>query len=180
MNSCREVDIIKRVQNGDRAAFEYLVHRYQAVLFRVVGNLVGGDQAEDIVQEVFLAAYANIGRFDPCKGSMRAWLLTIARNKARNTTRKKREKTGMEEPEAIYERTPSDTLLAKEVFSQLDSALARLSFGDRTIFVLAEIEGLSYGEIAAIGKLRLGTVKSKLSRIRTKLRAIIRLNGTTP
>lgn len=176
MNDCHEADIISRVRNGDKTAFEFVVLRYQAVLFRVVRNLVDDGQAEDIVQEVFLAAYVNMDRFNPDKGSLRTWLLSIARNKARNAARKKRERTGATPPEIQDECTPSDTLFARELFAQLDRALGSLSYRERMIFVLAEIEGLSYGEIAAIEKMRLGSVKSKLSRTRAKLRAL--LSGT--
>ena len=104
MDVDREAEIITSVQNGDRAAFELLVRRFQTLLFRVVGNLVGSLQAEDIVQEVFMAAYANLHRFDPCKGSLRTWLLAIARNKAFNATRKKRERTGNDLPQLKDER----------------------------------------------------------------------------
>jgi RNA polymerase sigma-70 factor (ECF subfamily) len=140
----------------------------------VVGNLVGSLQAEDIVQEVFMAAYANLHRFDPCKGSLRTWLLAIARNKAFNATRKKRERTGNNLPQLKDERTPADLLLTKEIFERLDRALDQLKYREKVIFVLAEIEGLSYAEIAAIENLPLGTVKSKLARTRAKLRAMIK------
>ena len=173
MNDCQEADIITRVQNGDRAAFETIVLRYQTTLFRVVRNLAGDGQAEDIVQEVLLAAFAHIGRFDPSKGSLRTWLLAIARNKARNAARRKKEWTGMAQIEIEDGRTPSDALLTRELFARLDGALARLSYRERTIFVLADIEGLSYGEIAQIENLRLGSVKSRLSRTRVKLRALL-------
>lgn len=173
MNDCQEADIITRIQNGDSAAFETIVLRYQTSLFRVVRNLVGDGQAEDIVQEVFLAAFTHIGRFDPCKGRLHTWLLAIARNKARNAARRRKEWTGMVQIEIKDTRTPSDALLARELFARLDRALARLSYRERTIFVLADIEGLSYGEIARIENLRLGSVKSKLSRTRAKLRAIL-------
>ena len=179
MNNCQVADIIARVKNGDRAAFETIVLSYQTLLFRVVRNLVGDGQAEDVVQEVFLAAYANLKRFDPQKGGLKTWLLTIARNKARNTARRKREYTGMDLPEARDERSPSDALLAKERFAQLDGALLRLNDQERMIFVLAEIEGLSYAEIARIENMRLGSVKSKLSRTRAKLRALIKKTEAT-
>ena len=138
----------------------------------MVGNLVGGShQVEDLVQDVFVSAFARIGQFDPGRGTFRAWLFTIGRNRALNARRKKRESL-LEEPAVIPDRrTAVDDVITKEAFQQLDRALAGLKFQDRVIFVLAEIEGLAYAEIARVERLPLGTVKSRLARIRAKLRS---------
>lgn len=172
MHLRQENEIIAQVQAGQTDAFERLVRYYQGPLFRVVGNLVGRPhQVEDLVQDVFLSAFASIGRFDPGRGTFRAWLFTIARNRALSARSKKREML-LDEPPVIHDhRTAMDDVVTKEAFELLDRALQKLKFQDRVIFVLAEVEGLSYAEIARVENLRLGTVKSRLARIRARLRS---------
>jgi RNA polymerase sigma-70 factor (ECF subfamily) len=172
-----ENDIIERVKQGHRADFEHLVHRYQGPLFRIVGNLTDQSMVEDLVQNIFLIAYAKIGDFDPRRGTFRAWIYRIARNQALNARKKKREKLMDDIPDLAYERTPCQELLVKEIFACMDQALSELKFQDQVIFVLAELEGLSYAEIARIENLALGTVKSRLARIKTKLRGALAAYG---
>jgi len=131
---------------------------------------VDSSMVEDLVQDVFLSTFAQIQNFDPRLGTFRTWIYRIARNRALNFRKKKREQLMVEEPLVVEQHTPSHDLLVKEAFSRLDQALNELKFQDRVIFVLAELEGLSYAEIAQIEKLALGTVKSKLARVKIKLR----------
>lgn len=169
-----ENDVIARIKSGETDKFEYLVRRYQGPLFRIVGNLVDHRYVEDIVQDVFLSAFTQIHRFDPSKGSFPTWLYRIARNQALNARRKKRERLMDQDPEIADTRTPMRDLLTREAFSQLDRVLADLAFKDRVIFVLAELEGLTYAQIAEVESIALGTVKSRLSRVKDKLRHVLR------
>lgn len=176
-----ENQIIASVQQGCIEEFEHLVRLYQGPLFRVVGNLVNPPhRCEDLVQDIFLAAYKNIGRFDPRKGSFRTWLYAIARNRTLNARRKHREDRLPDDAIIADGRTPMDDLVVKEAFQNLDSALNRMKIQDRVIFVLAELEGLAYAEIARIEKLPLGTVKSRLARARAKLRRALRMDKEQP
>jgi RNA polymerase sigma-70 factor (ECF subfamily) len=170
MDPSQEKEIISQVQCGGTQAFESIVHHYQSAVFRILSNLVGGAMVEDLAQDVFLSAFAQIRRFDRQKGSFRSWLYAIARNRALNARRKKRETLLPEPPEMVQTRTPVDDLMVKEVFRHLDAVLTAMPFQDRSIFVWAELEGLSYTEIARIEDLPLGTVKSRLARIRAKLK----------
>ena len=78
----------------------------------------------------------------------------------------------LDEPPVIRDcRTAVEDVITKEGFRLLDRALEKLKFQDRVIFVLAEVEGVSYAEIARVENLRLGTVKSRLARIRARLRS---------
>lgn len=171
----RENEIIERIKAGHAGDFEYLVRRYQKHLFCIVANLVHGVMVEDLVQDVFLAAFARIQSFDSRRGSFRTWLYRIARNRALNARKKKREEPlSPEMPVMADERTPDGDLLVKEAFGRLDQALSELRFQDRMIFVLAELDGCSYAQIAQIEELALGTVKSRLARIKTKLREALK------
>jgi RNA polymerase sigma-70 factor (ECF subfamily) len=174
MNPNQENQIIKRVQAGESSMFEYLVRYYQTAVFRILQNLFPNHTVEDLAQDVFLSTFAQIRRFDPERGSFRSWLFAIARNRALNARRKMREILLPDPPEMAVSRTPMDDLLVKEVLSHLDATLNSMPFRDRSIFVWAELEGLSYAEIARIEGMRLGTVKSRLARIRAKLKDSLR------
>lgn len=173
MNARKEAQIIARVKAGDIESFAEMVNCYQHQLFRFVGNMVGIHYAEDVVQEVFIAAFRNLQRFDADKASFRTWLYRIARNQALNHLKKRKhdDDQALSDPQAVP--TPADQMLQKEMLLELDRALAGLKFSDRAIFILADIEGLSYAEIARIESVRLGTVKSRLSRARAKLKTAI-------
>lgn len=173
MNARIETQIISQVQAGNSESFAEIVNSYQHQLFRYVGNMVGIHNAEDVVQEVFIAVFRNLRRFDAKKASFRTWLYRIARNQALNYLKKKKSDNGQTLPDPQAVPTPADQILQKEMFLQIDSALAGLKFSDRAIFILADIEGLSYAQIARIEGVRLGTVKSRLSRARAKLKTAI-------
>ena len=174
MQTDPETEIIARVKAGLTNEFEHLVRWYQGPLFRIVANLADRAAVEDIVQDVLLTAFSQIHRFDPRRGSFRTWLYRIARNRALNARRKKRERLMPQEPVVADGHTPDCDLITKEAFGQLDRTLAELDFKDRVIFVLAELEGLSYAQIAEVESLPLGTVKSRLHRIRQKMRQALK------
>jgi RNA polymerase sigma-70 factor (ECF subfamily) len=176
-----DLTAIKRVIDGDVESFRLLVHRYEKPLFRLVRNLLpNAHDCEDIAQEVFLAAYRNLAAYDPRRSAFATWLFTIARNKCWNVLRKKRPVVLAEVPERADPRTPEREAVGEELFRQLDAALAALPFEQRTAFVLAEIQELSQEEIAQIEGVRLGTVKSRLSRARDKLRVFFQRTVELP
>jgi RNA polymerase sigma-70 factor (ECF subfamily) len=168
-----EAMIIRRVQAGCTDDFAYLVNRYKSGLFRIVGNLVDSSQVEDIVQETFIAAFTHICSFDPQRGSFCTWIYRVARNLALNARKKKREQPLPEDLEIPDAHTPADDAQKSEIFRRLDQALEELRFQDRVIFVLADLEGFAYAEIARIEGLRIGTVKSRLARTRARLKNIL-------
>jgi RNA polymerase sigma-70 factor (ECF subfamily) len=143
-------------------------------LFCLVSNL-GADAAEseDLAQEIFLTVYRNLTAYDPRRGAFSTWLFTIARNKCWNALQKKRPIPLAELPEQADERTPDAEAVQEELFRRLDAALAVLPFEQRTVFVLAEIQDLSLEEISRIEGVKLGTVKSRLSRARDRLRSLL-------
>lgn len=169
-----DLRVIQKVLAGDVDAFRLLVERYQGVLFSLVGNLVRDrGEGDDIVQETFLAAYLHLGAYDPRQSKFSTWLLTIARNKCLNRLKKRRPLAMETLPPRIDPRNPADGLMEAELFDQLDRALAALPFEQRSAFVLSEIEGLSHEEICRIEAAPLGTIKSRISRAKEKLRSLI-------
>jgi RNA polymerase sigma-70 factor (ECF subfamily) len=170
-----DMHAIQRVLAGDPDAFRALVSRYEADVCRVVRSLTRDkNDWEDIAQEVFLSAYAHLASFDPCRAAFSTWLLTIARNKCLHVLQKRRPDTPGELPEPTDPRTPDLPLTEAEWFRQLDQALDGLPFEQKTAFVLSEIEGLSHAEVGRIENVPAGTVKSRLSRAKEKLRWFFR------
>jgi RNA polymerase sigma-70 factor (ECF subfamily) len=147
---------------------------YEKPLFRMVANLLGRNhRVEDLVQEIFLAAFMHLNRYDSRKGRFSTWLFRIARNKTLNEIRKNKGLFASRSLESQWHHTPSDDFVAMETMKTIDKALNDLPFKFRVVFVLAEIEGLAHAEIADIEKIRPGTVKSRLSRAKAALRKAI-------
>jgi RNA polymerase sigma-70 factor (ECF subfamily) len=129
---------------------------------------------EDIAQEVFLTAYRRLGSFDPDRSEFSTWLFTIARNKSLNVLKKNRPLAMPRLPEKTSSVKPSDVLTQKEFFDELDRALQELPATQKTAFVLAELEQLSHAEIAQIEGVRIGTVKSRINRAKSKLQSALK------
>jgi RNA polymerase sigma-70 factor (ECF subfamily) len=122
---------------------------------------------------VFLAAYRDLASFDPARSLFSTWLFTIARNKSLNALKKRRPRPSDHPFRPTEACAPSDPLLEKEFYETLDKGLAALSAHQRTAFVLAECEELPYEMIAQIEGVRVGTVKSRISRAKAKLRSLL-------
>ena len=166
--------VVQRVLAGDREAFRELVVRYQNPVFRLARNLLrSAGRAEELTQEVFLAAYGALPDFDPGRGRFSSWLLAIARNKCINDNKKKRAILLDELPGPIDPRTPCDALAQREQFERFDQALDALPDEQRSAFVLRELVGLSTAELAQIEGVDKATIRSRVSRAKAQLRAAL-------
>ncbi|MHC4743013.1 MAG: RNA polymerase sigma factor [Planctomycetota bacterium] len=166
-----EDQVILDVQQGKAESFRRLVERYQRPVFKMIFNLVGnGHAAEDISQDVFVAAYSKISTFDPMRCKFSTWLFTIARNKSINHLRRKKELLPSVREEPAAEGDPCRAACKEEFIQQLDDCLKQLPRRQQRAFVLAEFEDLPYEEIAQIECVSIGTVKSRIHRAKQKLR----------
>lgn len=171
-----EGDLILRSKEGDLDAFNRLVEKYQRQVYNLALRMLSEvPAAEDATQEAFLSAFRGIGKFRG--GSFRAWLLRIAANACRDQLRawRRRPATSLDalelEPEADRDaQSPEDYALRRELGEKIASALAALPTDQRLAVILYDIEGLSYEEIAQVMNSSLGTVRSRLSRARARLR----------
>ncbi len=168
-----DVDIVRRVIAGQLNDYRVLVERHQDAIYRFVRSMVSHrHETEDITQEVFLAAYKNLARFDDRRAKFSTWLFTIARNRAINHLRRHRERSAHESmAEPVDTSRAVDAVVENEFLERLDRSLNALSVDQKTVFVLAEIEELSHAEIAEIERISIGTVKSRLHRAKKRLRA---------
>ncbi len=171
MTDPADMTIINRVKGGDINSYEHLICKYQGPLFVMIVNMVKSPEtAEDIAQDVFFTAYRHLETFDPDLGRFSTWLFQIARNRCRNELKKKREKGLPDLENHPSGHDPGADLMKKEMVKALDRALDQLPFKLKTVFILSEIQGLSLAEISEIEKRPVGTIKSRLSRAKEKLR----------
>jgi RNA polymerase sigma-70 factor (ECF subfamily) len=169
-----DTDVVARVLAGDTEAFRILVERYEGPVLRIVRNLTPRwSSREDVAQEVFVSAFVALATFDGRRGRFASWLFAIARNKSLNA-RKKIAPQLLEDPEALPDaRIPDDACGNAELRRRLDDALEALPVEQRTCFVLEEIVGLTTAQVAEVEGVAIGTVRSRLSRAKARLRAAL-------
>ena len=119
-------------------------------------------------QVVHYPLFDHVGR-----GAFSSWLFRIARNKCFNEIKKKRESLNPDVAETAASIDVEQDLMHKELVRKLDETLQQLPFEQRVVFILAEIQELSYEEIGEIESIPVGTVKSRLSRGRNKVAQLL-------
>ncbi|MGD0765111.1 MAG: sigma-70 family RNA polymerase sigma factor [Dehalococcoidia bacterium] len=181
-STSKEALLVARSREGDLTAFNVLVASHQDGVYGLcLRMLASPEAAEDTTQEVFLAAYRNIQRFRG--GVFRAWLLRIAANACTDELRRRRRRPQVsldaddsaDAPLDLADRasSPEEWALRHEMASHIQAALMRLPTDQRAAVVLCDVQGLSYEETAEILSVSLGTVKSRLSRGRARLRGFL-------
>jgi RNA polymerase sigma-70 factor (ECF subfamily) len=183
-----DTDLVTTFLKSEERAFDVLVERYQTRLLNFIYRTVGDrERAEDLVQEVFVRVYRHLARFDRSK-KFSTWIYTIASNLAKNELRNRSRNplvffqsltkgfAGEEERPVEFEdpRSRPDDLFHKRHLREIvDKSVAQLPAHHREVFVLRELEGKSYEEIAEITHCNLGTVKSRLNRARTAFASLV-------
>ena len=168
-----EPELIRRSKGGSREAFGQLVSRYQVPVYRVVRGILGNpSESEDVAQEVFLKAYANLAKFRGESGFF-TWLYRIAVNEALRA-RKRRTFANADALPEVEAPPPAPLEEEGPTLATLEKLLRKLSDEFRAIVVLRDIEGLSYTEIAETLEIPIGTVESRLFRARQELRSLWR------
>ncbi|MDX2186089.1 MAG: sigma-70 family RNA polymerase sigma factor [Opitutaceae bacterium] len=167
--------IVQRVQAGDVAAFDSLIHKYRERVYGVVYNMTANrEDAADLCQDAFIKAFQSIHRFNG-QSSFFTWLYRIAVNSTLTHLRKSRlrsffsfEKIHEEDKSAeiinqLTDKKGADReLFVKELQEKLNEAMLKLSIKHRTVVTLFEVDGLSHEEIADIMDCSVGTVRSRL------------------
>ncbi len=175
-------ELVRRLRAGEEAAYEALLARFQQPVYNLAFRLASnpGD-ASDVVQEVFLKVFRNVGHFRH-QSSLKTWIYRITVNEAHNQRRwffrhRSREvglddetDEGCSRTVADTGRSPFDCAFDREKHVLIENALGRINPLFREVVVLRDIEDLSYEEIAEVLQISLGTVKSRIMRGREALR----------
>jgi RNA polymerase sigma-70 factor, ECF subfamily len=182
-----DAHVVQAFLDGRERAFDELVSRYQVRLLNFVYRTVGDrERAEDLVQEVFIRIYRHLHRFDQTK-KFSTWAYTIASNLAKNELRNrsrnplvlfqtiKRNWEADHRPLQFEDSSsrPDDLFYKRHLRELVEQSVSQLPEHHRVVFVLRELEGKTYEEIADITGCNLGTVKSRLNRARNNFAAII-------
>jgi len=180
-----DLELVKRVQRGDKTAFDLLVLKYQHRIGAVIGRFVPDyAESQDIAQESFIRAYRAIGNFRG-ESQFYTWLYRIAVNTAKNhlVAMKRRPPTSDVEAEDAEHfaggrmqdnDTPEHELLREEFAREVSQTVAALPEELRTAITLREMDGLSYEEIAEAMDCPIGTVRSRIFRAREAIDARLR------
>ncbi|MGZ8190514.1 MAG: RNA polymerase sigma factor RpoE [Methylococcaceae bacterium] len=180
MNSQEQLDqdLVLRVQQGDKKAYDLLVIKYQHKIIQLVNRYVRDpSEAQDVAQEAFLKAYRALGSFRG-DAAFYTWLYRIAINTAKNylvsrARRNSNYEVDIDDAEQIENapqlqgmETPERLLLNEEIVETIKAAIDNLPEEMRMAIILREFEGMSYEEIAEAMDCPVGTVRSRIFRAR--------------
>ena len=180
-------DLVVRFLDGETRRFQQLVDRYEQRMVNFIQRSIGDRQrAEDLAQETFIRVYRHIHRFDTSR-KFSTWIYTIASNLAKNELRNR-----SRSPLVLFQTltsswdddhrplqfedssmSPDDMFRKRNLQELVEKAAEQLPPHHREVFILREMEGKSYEEIAEITDTQLGTVKSRLNRARNRFAEII-------
>ncbi|MBM4405752.1 MAG: sigma-70 family RNA polymerase sigma factor [Chloroflexi bacterium] len=174
-----EQQLIERSRGGDLDAFNRIVELYQTQVYNLAYRMLGSQAAaEDASQEAFISAYKHIRSYRG--GSFKGWLFRIVTNACYDQLRSKKRaaETSLQErldddpswQPASPGESPEEAALTSELSREISKAVSSLPEDQRLVLVMANIQGFSYEEVAEATSSSLGTVKSRLSRARAKVR----------
>ncbi|HWB95534.1 MAG TPA: sigma-70 family RNA polymerase sigma factor [Bryobacteraceae bacterium] len=175
-----DVIAVEQAQTGDTDAFRVLVERHSRPVFRLAYRMTGNQQdAEDVVQESFLRAYRQLGRFDN-RSSFGTWLYRIAVNCALDLVRARKRRSeqtalGEEQLDPVLNlpatgSTPERMAMSGEISRRVAAAMQTLSENERSAFVMRHFEGMSIEAISGLLGVQPGAAKHSIFRAVQKLR----------
>jgi RNA polymerase sigma factor (sigma-70 family) len=184
--------LVEVAQRGDVESFNGLVRLYEGRVYNLCYRMLGdADSAADAAQDAFLSAFRNLRSFRG--GSFRSWMLRIATNTCYDALRARKRRPSVsldletqdEEDSAPLQiadtaESPDDFALRRELAAAIQAGLTTLPDEQRIVLILSDIQGLAYEEIAQITNSNLGTVKSRLSRGRARLREVLKAGELLP
>lgn len=173
-----DLELVRRVQSGDKAAFDLLVRKYQSRIAKLINRFVHNPaEVEDVTQEAFIKAYRGLASFRG-DSAFYTWLYRIAINTAKNhlvAAGRRAPDIGVDAQDAeqfegaglLQENaTPEGLVLADEIKHRVYDTIEKLPAELKTAITLRELEGLSYEEIAEVMDCPIGTVRSRIFRAR--------------
>jgi RNA polymerase sigma-70 factor (ECF subfamily) len=178
-----DLDLLRKIRAGDSLAFNEIYRRHQGPLYRFAILRCGSaDTAADIVQEIFMGLLTETLKFDPARGALQSFLFGVARNFALKRDERDHRHVSLSrdddgEDDVLIADTAPDTaekLIRNEQAETVRRALRQIAPHYRDVLILYEMHDLSYVDIAQICQIDLGTVRSRLSRARSRLAALLK------
>lgn len=177
---------LEALRAGDRAEFARFVEAYSGIVYRLALKILNNPQdAEDVLQETFIKAFRHLADFDG-RSKLSTWLYRIATNEALMVLRRRKiNPLSIDEPDDSAQEEqepmqiidwcclPEGEMMSTEARKYMDSAIDKLPYSLRVVFLLREIEGLSTKETADVLNLSETAVKTRLSRARLRLREFL-------
>lgn len=178
-----EREWMKQIQSGNKLSLSKLYNRYNRILFGMIYNVLRKkEESEDLLQEVFVQVWEKADQYDPSRGTVYSFLVTMARNKAIDVTRSKAYKNQSKEDHIINDFTlelqhdnpnPHEEIELNERAVKVRDALSRLKEDEREVLYISYFHGLSQSEIAEKINIPLGTVKYRMRQGMIKLRDML-------
>jgi RNA polymerase sigma-70 factor (ECF subfamily) len=174
-----ELALVERCRNGDLGAFEELYRAHAGRVYSLAVRMLGNTaDAEDLLQEIFLAAHRKLGSFRG-ESALGTWLYRLATNQILDYVRSRSARTGqltdgLEDDSVVADAAGhrlGDRAIAR---IDLERALAQLPEGSRAAFVLHDVQGLEHSEVAEVLGIAEGTSKSQVHKARLRLRRLLR------
>ena len=172
-----DLALAERCRHGDPKAFEELYRLHAPRLFGLAHRLVGPNEAEDLLQEIFLSAHRKMPLYKG-ESSLGTWLFRLATNQCLDYLRSKRARLALltdafDEADGTSVPTAAGAILGVVERMDLERALAELPGGARAVFVLHDVEGYKHREIGKLVGITTGTSKGQLHRARAMLRRLL-------
>ena len=182
----RDQDLAARLVDGDESALRDVYRLYSPAVFGLATRVLANETiAEDVTQEVFVRLWERPERFDPCRGTLRSFLLSMTHSRAVERVRyeeamRRRHRTEFSKPAPAPETDPAGMLADRDAAAAVRRALEGLPPNERVPIELAYYEGLSYREVALRLEEPEGTVKYRIRVGMQKMRAALREVEVTP
>ncbi len=173
-----DMTLVKRAKNRDFSAFEELVTRYEIKVYNLAYKMLGSQEdAEDVLQDIFLSAFKSIDEFKEIS-SFSTWIYRIATNACLMKLRSKKSQTISldDKPNSLtaeitdWSQNSATLLDRKELREIMEKAIKSLPKMNRAVFILRDVEGLSNSEASKVLNISIAAVKSRLHRARLYLR----------
>lgn len=168
--------LVDRLRRGDEGALADIYDGYAGLVHGLARRVLRDRRAaEDVTQEVFVALFADLSRYDPARASFSTYLYGIVRNLSRDRLRRERRFLTLDalspwSDAAAYVDDPADALEHAELAARVRQAFLRLPIRYRELMILCDLHGLSYAEAAEVAKISTAAVRSRLHRGRHLLR----------
>jgi RNA polymerase sigma-70 factor (ECF subfamily) len=189
LHALSDAELVQRMADGDVGALDVLYSRYARPVYSFALRIVGdGQVAEEVLQESFLRAWQQAGRFEFSRGSFPSWLLSITHNLAIDEVRRRQRRPQRADAVDIADvlrlevdesANVEEAAEASDLRARIGSAMAQLPAPQRRVIELAYFEGLTQREIAALLEEPLGTIKTRMRLGMLKLKDYLASEGGT-